>query len=226
MLLKGPVKTISKWMQDARLKWQLVQERHEQYVLTKNSDDESERDTEWIRKEAKRIRDIEMSVDAYIESADEEKIQEEETKRIKEAETKELWRNTEMQAKKDMEEERDLREIVSRKVNQKKKFVKIIERIEKDIVTEGDEIEYAVDFVIDNLGVLEKCKVDCEDIQQKYEIAIDKMPLEDSEWLDEILDRYHEIERKAKLFINRNKEVRHTVQSNLQMEKIKFDQFD
>ena len=50
---RGTVTTVNKWLQDARLKWKDVQDKHEEYVMLKDEEEEPEKDDEWIQQEAK-----------------------------------------------------------------------------------------------------------------------------------------------------------------------------
>ena len=58
-----------------------VQEKHEDYVIIKEGDDISDKDHEWMTKEAQRFQDIEIKVDTYIEKVEKGRIIEEEIRR-------------------------------------------------------------------------------------------------------------------------------------------------
>ena len=52
---EGPVTTLCKWMKDARLKWEVVQERNEEYLMLKEEEEEMKVIMTWLEKEAKRV---------------------------------------------------------------------------------------------------------------------------------------------------------------------------
>ena len=56
-------KRLIKWMQDARMRWQDVKEKHEDYVIIKEEDDISDQDVEWRTREAQRFQATEIKVD-------------------------------------------------------------------------------------------------------------------------------------------------------------------
>ena len=128
----------------------------------------------------------------------------------------------------EVERQKNIAHILIKGANEKRKFDRIIREIEKDMKYHGDESRSVIILIQDNLKLLERSKLSCEESQQLYEMKVEKIGLgEDLLWINQLLDDYHETIRKAKMFINKNdrKEINHT-HGNLKLEKIKFDEFD
>ena len=64
---KGPIITVNKWMQEAKMKWAIIQEKHEDYVMLKDDEEGADKDMEWLVIEGKRLQEIEIKVDRYID---------------------------------------------------------------------------------------------------------------------------------------------------------------
>ena len=220
---KAPLRTTKNRMDELTAVWKEVQEKHEKFMLLVDSDAEEDEE-EWIEEMSVQFEELELENDQYTEKTLKGKESEEKEKERKIVET------TEKQQKESERADR-IKEIQTRRSQEKSKFEIAVKGLTKmmEVEKEGDQ-KHQIESINAELAHVKERLNNCEKFNDRLVLERgDGEASSETDWISSLMETYSKIAKEARSFLSRYgnkttvvKTLESTNKGNTHLEKLKF----